>query len=132
MLDKLQAQIAEQNRLVVEKGGTAVSTEYLEKDIRVGFNQKLVHLHTARRAAIHAQEDLEKTRDEFDAMRVQKEVAEARNVELEALADSARAQVGRDACGATRQSNHCRDSNRCACMHQQIDQLTSHIEELRR
>ena len=82
-----------------------MSTEYLEKDIRVGFNQKLVHLDTARRAAIHAQEDLEKTRDEFDAMRAQKEVAEARNAELEALADSARAQVGGE---LAKQSSHFR------------------------
>jgi hypothetical protein len=92
-LAKLKAQLAEQNRLVVQQGGTAVDTEYLEKDVGVGFNHKLNQLDAARHAAINAREDLEKGREEFEEMKAAKDRAEARTAELEQLASSAQLQV---------------------------------------
>ena len=92
-LRKLKGQLFEQNRLVVEKGGTAVDTEYLEREIGFGFNHKLNQLDQARTAAIDAREDLEKGRAEFEEMRQAKDAAESRSTELEQLAMSAQLQV---------------------------------------
>lgn len=92
-LRRLKGQIVEQNRLVVEKGGTAVDTEYLEREIAFGFNHKLSQLDAARTAAIDARDDLEKGREEFEEMRRAKDIAESRLEELEQLAASAQLQV---------------------------------------
>merc|ERR1711871_1264478 len=81
------------NRLVVEKGGTAVNIEYLEREIGFGFNHKLSQLDEARTAAIHAREDPEKQRAEFEGMRQARDAAESRSKELEELATSVQLQV---------------------------------------
>jgi chromosome segregation ATPase len=92
-LRKLKDQLFEQNRLVVEKGGTAVDTDYLEREIGFGFNHKLNQLDEARTAAIDARDDLEKRRAEFEEMQQAKDAAESRSRELEQLATSAQLQV---------------------------------------
>lgn len=139
VLRKLKGQLFEQNRLVVEKGGTAVNIEYLEREIELGFNHKLNQLDEARTAAIDARDDLEKARAEFEEMRQAKEAAQSRSRELEQLATSAQLQVeqlSRDTAALRDEMHKAREAAQSRSRELQLEQLAAsaqlQVEQLSR